>query len=96
MRPPVQSLTHTLPLPSFFFFFFFFKTGRPYSLNHEAAMEETEMVIKTCVQELFDTTGIDPKEIDIVITSCSLFNPTPSMAGKDEKEEVPLEKTTWE
>ena len=39
------------------------------------------MVMFGAAGALFDKTGIDPKEIDIVITACSCFNAVPSLAS---------------
>jgi 3-ketoacyl-CoA synthase len=45
------------------------------------AMDETEMVLYDIVETLLRQTAVDPADIDIVITSCSCFAPTPSMAA---------------
>ena len=45
------------------------------------AREECEMVFTGCMDELFARTGVTPAEIDILIVTCSLFNPTPSIAA---------------
>lgn len=45
------------------------------------AREECEMVFTGCMDELFARTGVKPTEIDILIVTCSLFNPTPSIAA---------------
>eukprot|EP00955_Chlamydomonas_euryale_P116268 366406-Chlamydomonas_euryale.AAC.31 len=34
-----------------------------------------------CAQELLDKIGLDPSGVDIVITTCSIYCPTPSMAS---------------
>jgi 3-ketoacyl-CoA synthase len=46
-----------------------------------AARQEAEMVIFGAMDRLLERTGIDPKDIDIVITNCSLFCPTPSLSA---------------
>jgi len=42
---------------------------------------EAEEVMFTCVRELMNETKLNPKDIDILICNCSLFNPTPSLAS---------------
>ncbi|XBJ14034.1 hypothetical protein VPH35_006133 [Triticum aestivum] len=42
--------------------------------------DEAEQVIFAAVDDLFARTGISPGAIDILITNCSGFNPTPSLA----------------
>eukprot|EP00877_Chromochloris_zofingiensis_P011287 jgi/Chrzof1/6411/Cz18g09190.t1_LCKAS6 len=46
-----------------------------------SAMEEAKMVLFGVVQQLLDQTGLQPKDIDILVTSCSIFCPTPSMSA---------------
>ncbi|EKE38421.1 hypothetical protein ENUP19_0146G0036 [Entamoeba nuttalli] len=46
------------------------------------AREEVETVMKACCDKLFEQTKIDPtKDVDCVITNCSIFNPTPSIGA---------------
>eukprot|EP01114_Cavostelium_apophysatum_P006083 TRINITY_DN1729_c0_g1_i1.p1 TRINITY_DN1729_c0_g1~~TRINITY_DN1729_c0_g1_i1.p1 ORF type:complete len:498 (-),score=107.14 TRINITY_DN1729_c0_g1_i1:44-1537(-) len=52
----------------------------PPNLSMEKAREEAEMVLTGCLDQLFKSTHIKPKDIDILIVNCSLFNPTPSIA----------------
>lgn len=47
----------------------------------DTARKEAEMVMFTAVQELLDKTGLKPTDIDILVTNCSIFCPTPSMAS---------------
>eukprot|EP00884_Botryococcus_braunii_P009566 jgi/Botrbrau1/18610/Bobra.0367s0050.1 len=47
----------------------------------EDALSEAEWVMFDCVAALLKKTRIHPKEVDVVITSCSCFAPTPSMAA---------------
>ena len=47
----------------------------------ENAREESEVVMFTLVEDLLKKTGLKPKDIDILILNCSLFNPTPSMTA---------------
>jgi len=46
-----------------------------------AARHEAEIVMFDCIDQLFKRNNIKPKDIDIVVTNCSLFNPTPSLAA---------------
>lgn len=46
-----------------------------------AARKEAETVICTCLSDLFDATGIKPKQVDFLIINCSLFSPTPSLCA---------------
>jgi len=50
-------------------------------INMEKAREEFETVMFSTVQDLFDKTGVRPKDIRILVVNCSLFNPTPSLAA---------------
>eukprot|EP00798_Chlamydomonas_sp_ICE-L_P027100 gene27102-2324_t len=45
------------------------------------AREEFEDVMYTTIQDLLDKTGIQAKQIGILVVNCSLFNPTPSLAS---------------
>jgi len=47
----------------------------------ETARKEADTVICSCLQDLFDTTGIKPKQVDFLIINCSLFSPTPSLCA---------------
>ncbi|KAJ7298069.1 hypothetical protein O6H91_Y018500 [Diphasiastrum complanatum] len=49
--------------------------------NLAAARREGEMVIFAALDELLEKTGVRPKDIDILITNCSMFNPTPSTSA---------------
>uniref|UniRef100_A0A0D9WP24 very-long-chain 3-oxoacyl-CoA synthase n=1 Tax=Leersia perrieri TaxID=77586 RepID=A0A0D9WP24_9ORYZ len=44
------------------------------------AREEAEEVVFACVADLLARTRVRPEEIDIVVTNCSAFNPSPSLA----------------
>ncbi|MCO5604507.1 hypothetical protein L7F22_058674 [Adiantum nelumboides] len=45
-----------------------------------AARAEAEDVMFGAINSLFDRTGINPKDIGILIVNCSLFNPAPSLS----------------
>lgn len=47
----------------------------------ENSRKEAEVVLFTLVEDLLRKTGLKPKDIDILIVNCSLFNPTPSMTA---------------
>lgn len=46
-----------------------------------AALEEARMVMTGAVSDLLEKTGTRPGEIDILITNCSIFCPTPSLSS---------------
>lgn len=45
------------------------------------AQEETQMVLFTIVEELLSKHNINPKSVDILVSNCSLFCPTPSITS---------------
>jgi 3-ketoacyl-CoA synthase len=47
----------------------------------ETALKEAHMVMGGAVSELLDKTGLKPTDIDILVTNCSIFCPTPSLAS---------------
>jgi len=47
----------------------------------EAARKEAETVICSCLEDLFQKTGVQPKEVDFLVINCSLFSPTPSLCA---------------
>lgn len=47
----------------------------------KTAMVEAEMVMGGVVADLLEKTGIKPEQIDILITNCSIFCPTPSLSS---------------
>lgn len=57
------------------------QSGDASHLGIEAARFEFGATCFTTIQELFNKTGLRPKDIDIVITNSSLFNPTPSLSA---------------
>ncbi|CAI9765326.1 unnamed protein product [Fraxinus pennsylvanica] len=50
------------------------------SLN--PSQEETETVLFTVVKDLFSKHNINPKNIDILVSNCSIFCPTPSITAR--------------
>ncbi|KAJ6796921.1 putative 3-ketoacyl-CoA synthase 6 [Iris pallida] len=53
----------------------------PPRLTMDAARKEAELVIFSALEDLFQRTGLRPKDIDILIVNCSLFSPTPSLSA---------------
>ncbi|XP_051150870.1 3-ketoacyl-CoA synthase 9-like [Andrographis paniculata] len=47
----------------------------------EAAREESEEVIFSALDRLFENTKINPKDLGILVVNSSLFNPTPSLSA---------------
>lgn len=47
----------------------------------KAARLEAEQVMFAALDELFEKTGVKPKDIGILVVNCSLFNPTPSLSA---------------
>ncbi|GLU00874.1 hypothetical protein SLE2022_182120 [Rubroshorea leprosula] len=56
-------------------------TARPPNLCMEEARAEAEAVMFGALDSLFERTGVNPKDIGILIVNCSLFNPTPSLSS---------------
>ncbi len=46
-----------------------------------SARHEAEIVMFNCFDQLFKRNNLDPKDVDILVVNCSLFNPTPSLAA---------------
>jgi 3-ketoacyl-CoA synthase len=47
----------------------------------QRARDEADLVMSSCLDDLFRRTGLKPTDIDILIVNCSLFNPTPSLSA---------------
>ncbi|KAJ4825422.1 inositol polyphosphate kinase kcs1 [Turnera subulata] len=56
-------------------------TARPPNLNMEEARAEAEAVMFGALDALFRKTGVNPRDIGILVVNCSLFNPTPSLSS---------------
>lgn len=56
-------------------------TSFPTDLSMEAQRAEMEEVMFRTVEDLLSKTRIDPREIDILVVSCSMFAPEPSLAS---------------
>lgn len=53
----------------------------PPDLSIASARYEAEVVMFGCIDQLFKRNGVRPKDVDILIVNCSLFNPTPSLTA---------------
>jgi 3-ketoacyl-CoA synthase len=51
----------------------------PADLSLSAARAEAEVVMFHCIDRLLADNNVKPEEVDILVTNCSLFNPTPSI-----------------
>ena len=49
--------------------------------NMALAREEAEIVMFNAVKDLLARTGLHPRQVDVLVVNCSLFNPTPSLAA---------------
>nr|KYP71985.1 3-ketoacyl-CoA synthase 1 [Cajanus cajan] len=56
-------------------------SSRPPNLCMEEARVEAEAVMFGALDALLAKTGIEAKDIDILVVNCSLFNPTPSLSA---------------
>lgn len=55
--------------------------SKPPRLSMKEARLEAEAVMFGALDELFEKTGVKPKDVDILVVNCSLFNPTPSLSA---------------
>eukprot|EP00884_Botryococcus_braunii_P017809 jgi/Botrbrau1/4711/Bobra.0218s0031.1 len=53
----------------------------PWKTGMNECREEAEMVMFTSVRRVLEQTGLKPKQIDVLIVNCSIFNPTPSLSA---------------
>ncbi|KAG9458778.1 hypothetical protein H6P81_003286 [Aristolochia fimbriata] len=58
---------------------FIFQTD--YEAKHRSAVEEAEEGMFSAIDALLEKTQVDPSRIDIVIATCGMFSPTPSLAS---------------
>ncbi|KAF9601342.1 hypothetical protein IFM89_019074 [Coptis chinensis] len=56
-------------------------TSKPPNLCMKEARAEAELVMFGALDSLFEKTGIQPRDVGILIVNCSLFNPTPSLSS---------------
>ena len=62
----------------------FFPAGlhmHPPRANMTLAREEAEQVMFSAVADLLARTGLHPRQVDVLVVNCSLFNPTPSLSA---------------
>ncbi|XP_074582622.1 putative 3-ketoacyl-CoA synthase 20 [Curcuma longa] len=52
--------------------------SQPLNLCHRTAQEEAETVIFGVVDEVFRMTGVAARDVGVLVTNCSLHNPTPA------------------
>lgn len=53
----------------------------PPTISMQAAREEAHMVLFECVEKALAKAKLEPRQVDILIVNCSLFNPTPSLSA---------------
>ncbi|KAG6751158.1 hypothetical protein POTOM_045677 [Populus tomentosa] len=56
--------------------------GREESATHVDAVSEMDGIIFHTLDKLFAKTGVSPSEIDIIVSSVSLFSPAPSLTAR--------------
>jgi 3-ketoacyl-CoA synthase len=55
--------------------------SKPQCFDYEHARKEFEVTCFSAIRDLMNKTGVQPRQIGIVITNSSLFNPTPSLSA---------------
>ncbi|KAI3729495.1 hypothetical protein L6452_18155 [Arctium lappa] len=53
----------------------------PPTPSFEASRKEAELVIFSSLDSLFNKTGLNPLEVDILVVNCSVFSPVPSLTS---------------
>jgi 3-ketoacyl-CoA synthase len=53
----------------------------PPDLSIASARYEAELVMFNCIDQLLKRNNVHPRDIDVLVVNCSLFNPTPSLAA---------------
>lgn len=53
----------------------------PADLSLQAARKEAEIVMYHCIDKLLAENNLKPEDVDILVSNCSLFNPTPSITS---------------
>nr|QYJ54449.1 3-ketoacyl-CoA synthase-like protein [Delphinium elatum] len=56
-------------------------TSVPPNLCMNEARAEAEAVMFGALDSMFEKTGVNPRDVGILIVNCSLFNPTPSLSS---------------
>nr|CAD1825279.1 unnamed protein product [Ananas comosus var. bracteatus] len=56
-------------------------TLHPPEASLGGSRDESELIIFTAVDDLFQKTGVDPKDINVVVVNCNSFAPMPSLAS---------------
>eukprot|EP00803_Ostreobium_quekettii_P009088 evm.model.scf_515.6 EVM.evm.TU.scf_515.6 scf_515:48412-53536(+) len=56
-------------------------TAKPTNICMQSAREEAMEVMFTTIEDLLKRTGVKPRDIDVLVVNCSLFNPTPSLSA---------------
>uniref|UniRef100_A0A383VE34 3-ketoacyl-CoA synthase n=1 Tax=Tetradesmus obliquus TaxID=3088 RepID=A0A383VE34_TETOB len=55
--------------------------SKPQYFDYEHARKEFEVTCFSAIKDLLNKTGVQPRQISMVITNSSLFNPTPSLSA---------------
>lgn len=55
--------------------------SKPQCIDYAHARKEFETTCFTAIRDLLNKTGVQPRQVGIVITNSSLFNPTPSLSA---------------
>lgn len=55
--------------------------GEDFRTGFKESIEEMQLCLFGAVEGLLEKTGVKPREVDILVTCCSIFCPTPSMSA---------------